>query len=162
MNNKDQLFDVAIAHRAVQLDTDGVLGAFLDGDFIRDDSIGDATWRADNTEFFAVRWRFVGQHMRPIPGFGHTEIPATQNLVTVSGMTLVENTVAGQPVAIDLEDLLRAGTVVFHRFIDWLAVFAQIGVLHLGRPMPISDIDFKPPRRGTSRVAGYNDRLGDD
>ena len=109
-----------------------------------------------------VGWRFVGQHMRPIPGFGHTEIPATQNLVTVSGMTLVENTVAGQPVGTDLEDLLRADTVAFHRFIDWLEVFAQIGVLHLGRPMPISDIDFKPPRRGTSRVAGYNDRLGDD
>ena len=53
--------------------------------------------------------------------------------------------------------LLRSGTVVFHRFIDWLAVFAQIGVLHLGRPMSIGDIRFVAPDRGMSRRPGYND-----
>ena len=154
---KGQVFDLAVAHAAVQLDTKGVIGSFLDGEFNRDESLGDSTWLNGTTEFFAIRWRFDGQHVRPLPGFGHTEIPPTQNLVSVSGLTLVENTVAGQPVDTDLETVLRSGTVVFHRFIDWLAVFAQLGVLHLGRPMPISDIHFGPPDRGTSRIAGYND-----
>jgi hypothetical protein len=57
----------------------------------------------------------------------------------------------------DIDKVLRSETIVFHRFIDWLAVFAQIGVLHLGRPMSIDDIRFVPPDRGKSRQLGYND-----
>ncbi len=82
-------------------------------------------------------------------------------MVTVSGLTLVENTAPGTTAGADLEKLLRSGTIVFHRFIDWLAVFAQIGVLHLGRPMSIDHIRFVPPERGTSRRPGYNDRQDD-
>jgi hypothetical protein len=51
--------------------------------------------------------------------------------------------------------------VIFQRYIDWLAVFAQLGVLHLGRPMSISDIRFEAPHRGTSRRPGYNDEQSD-
>jgi hypothetical protein len=156
MNDKPRQFDLDVAHAAVQLDTEGVLGEFLDGKISADRTIGDSTWRNDKSEFFAVRWRFSGRHVRPIPGFGHTVIPPTNNEVTVSGLTLVENTVPGQVVD-DIDKVLRSNTVVFHRFIDWLAVFAQIGVLHLGRPMPIDDIRFVPPDRGTSRKLGYND-----
>ena len=155
---KDQPFDLAVAHTAVLLDTEGVIGAFLDGKFSPDESIGESTWRSAKSEFFAVRWRFVGEHVRPIPGFGHTVIPPTHNVVSVSGLTLVENTVPGPTIDSDIETLLRSGTVVFHRFIDWLAVFAQIGVLHLGRPMSLGDIRFVPPDRGTSRALGYNDQ----
>jgi hypothetical protein len=36
-------------------------------------------------------------------------------------------------------------------------VFAQIGVLHLGRPMSLSNIRFVPPDRGDRRQPGYND-----
>ena len=161
MTSKDRTFDLAAAQEAVERDTVGVLGAFFDGDFKLDASIGESTWRTTTTEFFAVRWRFVGRHVRPIPGFGHTFIEATQNQVSVSGMTLLANTVPGQPVPGDLDDVLRSGTIEFQRFIDWLAVFAQIGVLHLGRPMPIRDIRFVAPDRGTSRVAGYNDQQQD-
>jgi hypothetical protein len=78
-------------------------------------------------------------------------------MISVPGLTLVENTVPGQQVD-DLDKLLRGGTIVFQRFIDWLAVFAQLGVLHLGRPMSIGDIRFVPPDRGTSRLPGYNDQ----
>jgi hypothetical protein len=158
MKNKDREFDLAVAHAAVQFDTVGVLGAFLDGEFSPDDALGPANWRTDASEFFAIRWRFDGRHTNRIPGFGHTFIEATNNTVSVSGLTLVENTVPGQTVTDDLEKLLRTDSIVFQRFIDWLAVFAQIGVLHLGRPMSIGDIRFVPPDRGTSRHAGYNDQ----
>jgi hypothetical protein len=156
MNDKERRFDLEVAHTAVQLDTEGVLGAFLDGKLSADRTIGDSTWRNDTSEFFAVRWRFVGRHERAIPGFGHTVIPPTHNEVSVSGLTLVENTAPGQVVD-DIDKVLRSETIVFHRFIDWLAVFAQIGVLHLGRPMSIDDIRFVPPDRGKSRQLGYND-----
>ena len=156
MNDKERRFDLDIAHTAVQLDTEGVLGEFLDGKISADRTLGNSTWSSDKSEFFAVRWRFTGRHVGDIPGFGHTVIPPTHNEVSVSGLTLVENTVPGQVVA-DIDKVLRSNTVVFHRFIDWLAVFAQIGVLHLGRPMPIDDIRFVPPDRGTSRRLGYND-----
>ncbi len=161
MTTKNRTFDLAVAHAAVRLDIAGVLGKFLDGELIPDQSIGEANWRSGSSEFFAVRWRFEGTHTGRIPGFGHTFIEATGNKVSVSGLTLVENTVPGKPVPNDLDKLLRTGTVVFQRFIDWLAVFAQLGVLHLGRPMSIGDIRFVPPDRGTIRVAGYNDQQED-
>ncbi|MEA3184420.1 MAG: hypothetical protein QOJ74_897 [Ilumatobacteraceae bacterium] len=157
MINKDHTFDLGVAYAAVALDTAGVLGSFLDGRFVEDDSIGASTWQAESSEFFAVRWRFEGRHLGPIPGFGHTFIAATGNEVSVSGLTLVENLAPGKETGDDLDALLRSGTVVFHRFIDWLAVFAQIGMLHLGRPMSISEIHFVPPDRGMSRRPGYND-----
>ena len=158
MNDERRLFDLNMAREAVQRDTDGVIGAFLTGRFDADHSLGDATWRSGSSQHFAIRWRFDGVHTGRIPGFGHTFIEATSNKVSVSGLTLVENTVPGQPVPHDLDELLRSGTLVFQRYVDWLAVFAQLGVLHLGRPMSIGDIRFGPPDRGTSRLAGYNDQ----
>ena len=157
MSTKDRSFDLAVAQAAVQLDIAGKLGEFFTGEFIPDRSIGEASWRSESSEFFAVRWRFDGKHSGKIPGFGHTFIAATGNMISVPGLTLVENTVPGQQVD-DLDKLLRGGTIVFQRFIDWLAVFAQLGVLHLGRPMSIGDIRFVPPDRGTSRLPGYNDQ----
>ncbi|MGZ4741336.1 MAG: hypothetical protein ACXVLM_19160 [Ilumatobacteraceae bacterium] len=164
MNNDDddRQFALATAHAAVELDVAGVLGAFLDGSFTVDESIGESTWRSETSQFFAVRWRFEGKHVGTIPGFGHTSIAATDNLVSVSGLTLLENTAPDDGAIEDLETLLRSGKVVFHRFIDWLAVFAQIGVLHLGRPMSLTDIRFVPPERKMSRRPGYNDQLDDD
>jgi hypothetical protein len=161
MTDNPPTFDLATAYKVVQLDTEGVLNRFLDGTFTVDDSIGPSTWRNAKSEFFAVRWRFDGAHVRPIDGFGHTQIPPTQNAVSASGLTLVENMAPDQAVDEDLDKLLRSGTVVFHRFIDWLAVFAQIGVLHLGRPMSMTEISFRPPDRGTSRGPGYNDQQPD-
>jgi hypothetical protein len=157
MSTKDRTFDLQVAQAAVQLDVAGKLGEFLTGEFVADRSLGEASWRNDGSEFFAVRWRFDGKHTGRIPGFGHTFIEATGNTISVPGLTLVENKVPGQEVD-DLDKLLRGGTVVFQRFIDWLAVFAQLGVLHLGRPMSLGDIRFRPQERGTSRVAGYNDQ----
>jgi hypothetical protein len=158
MNDKPRVFDIHAARDAVQHDTDGVIGAFLDGNFDADGSLGDATWRSGSSEHFAIRWRFDGVHTGRIPGFGHTFIEATGNHVTVSGLTLVENRIPGQRVPDDLEELLNSGTLEFQRYVDWLAVFAQLGVLHLGRPMSIGDIRFVPPERGTTRIAGYNDQ----
>jgi hypothetical protein len=161
MTGKPSPFDLAVAYKVAQLDTEGVLNKFLDGGFKVDDTIGPSTWRSAKSEFFAVRWRFDGAHVRPIDGFGHTRIPPTQNAVSVSGLTLVENKAPDQAVDDDLDKLLRSGTVVFHRFIDWLAVFAQIGVLHLGRPMSITEISFRPQDRETIRRPGYNDQQHD-
>ena len=152
------IFDLQEAHRAVEQDTVGVLGAFFDGAFEPDLTIGPSTWQNDTSEFFAIRWRFTGTHTGAIPGFGHTFIEATNNPVSVSGLTLLENTVPGVDIHGDLESMLHSGTVRFQRFIDWLAVFGQIGVLHLGRPMSIADIRFEAPTRGTRRLPGYNDQ----
>ncbi|HZX55714.1 MAG TPA: hypothetical protein VFE86_13590 [Ilumatobacteraceae bacterium] len=160
MSAKQRSFDLDLAHDAVRMDVHGVLGAFLEGEYEPDRSIGQSTWRSDSSEFFAIRWRFEGRHTRHINGFGHTQIPPTNNHVSVSGLTLVENTKHGQAVS-DLDEVLNAGTVKFHRFIDWLAVFAQIGVLHLGRPMAMDDIRFIPPERALSRLPGYNDEQSD-
>lgn len=157
MSDDDKTFDLRTAHAAVQRDTEGVIGAFLTGSFDLGESIGEATWPNGKSEMFAVRWRFAGEHTGRIPGFGHTFIEATHNKVEVSGLTLVENTVPGQRVD-DLDGLLHGGTLVFQRYIDWLAVFAQLGVLHLGRPMSIGDIRFAPPDRGKTRLEGYNDQ----
>ncbi len=157
MSIKDQTFDLEVAVAAVALDVEGVLGAFLKGQFMPDQKIGNATWRSGDSEFFAIRWTFDGTHTGRIPGFGHTFIEATGNRISVSGLTLVENTKPGQQVD-DLEKLLRSRTVIFQRFIDWLAVFAQLGVLHLGRPMSIGDIRFVPQDRTMSRLPGYNDQ----
>jgi hypothetical protein len=159
---KSQTFDLRTAQAAVQLDTVGALGKFLDGEFSPDRSIGQSQWQNEKSEFFAVRWRFDGQHTKALDGFGHTTIAATQNTVSVSGLTLVENTVPGQDVPDDLEQLLKSDTISFHRFIDWLAVFAQIGVLHLGRPMSISEINFAAPPPGKRRQPGYNDEAKAD
>ena len=161
MNDKNPIFDLDVARAAVELDTAGMLGKFLDGKLNFDETIGQSTWRSDTSEFFALRWRFDGTHTGPIPGFGHTFIEATGNKVSVSGLTLVESKVPGQSVRGDLVDVLRSETVTFHRFVDWLAVFAQLGVLHLGRPMSLGDIRFEAPHRGTSRQPGYNDEQGD-
>jgi hypothetical protein len=150
-------FDLKDAHRAVELDTIGVLGAFFDGEF-KSDPMGPSNWHNGKSEFFAVRWTYVGTHTGAIPGFGHTFIEPTGNSVSVAGLTLVENKAPDGKVPDDLDSLLRGGTVVFQRFIDWLAVFGQLGVLHLGRPMAISDISFEAPTRGTSRLPGYNDQ----
>lgn len=157
MSIKDQSFDLEVAIAAVQLDVAGVIGEFLEGEFNPDQTIGNATWHSGDSEFFAIRWTFDGTHTGRIPGFGHTFIEATGNKITVSGLTLVENTKPGQAVD-DLDKVLRSRTVIFQRFIDWLAVFAQLGVLHLGRPMSIGDIRFVAPDRSMSRVAGYNDQ----
>ena len=157
MSIKNQTFDLEVAVAAVALDVEGVLGAFLKGQFLPDQKIGNATWRSGDSEFFAIRWTFDGTHTGRIPGFGHTFIEATGNRISVSGLTLVENTKPGQVVG-DLDEVLKSDSLRFHRFIDWLAVFAQIGVLHLGRPMPLDDIRFIPPERGLTRMPGYNDQ----
>ena len=159
MTEKERSFDLDVAHEAVEKDIAGVLGTFLDGRFAPE-SLGQSTWSSDEGQFFAVRWRFMGKHVGPINGFGHTQIAPTQNEVSVSGLTLVQNKKPGQVVG-DLEEVLKSDTIIFHRFIDWLAVFAQIGVLHLGRPMPIDDIRFIPQERSLSRLPGYNDQQGD-
>jgi hypothetical protein len=161
MNAKPRTFDLAVAQEAVELDVAGALAQYFEGELSLDRALGQATWRSDGSEFFAVRWRFSGKHTGRIPGFGNTYIEPTKNAVSVSGLTLVENTTPDQPVGDDLDALLRNRTVVFQRYIDWLAVFAQLGVLHLGRPMSISNIRFEAPQRGTRRRPGYNDEQGD-
>lgn len=161
MNAKSNIFNLEVAQNAVELDVAGVLGEFFRGQIKFDGNLGPATWRSDGSEFFAIRWRFMGTHTGRIPGFGNTFIEPTKNAVSVSGLTLVENTAPDQPVEGDLDTLLRKGTVVFQRYIDWLAVFAQLGVLHLGRPMSLGDIRFEPQDRSSLRVPGYLDQQGD-
>jgi len=159
MSENPRIFDLQTAREAVQLDTQGVIGKFLTGRFSVEDDLGDdARWNKGKSEMFAVGWRFVGEHTGRINGFGHTSIEPTHNKISVAGLTVVENTLAGQSISGGLEDLLRGGTIIFQRYIDWLAVFAQLGVLHLGRPMSISDIRFAPADRGKTRLEGYNDQ----
>ena len=109
MTDKERSFDLEVAHEAVAKDVAGVLGAFLDGKYEPDRSIGESNWRGGSSEFFAIRWRFMGRHTGDINGFGHTKIRPTQNEVSVSGLTLVENTKPGQVVG-DLDEVLKSDT----------------------------------------------------
>ena len=113
-DDDDRQFALATAHAAVELDVAGTLGSFLEGSFSVDESIGESTWRSETSQFFAVRWRFEGKHVGQIPGFGHTYIAATHNMVSVSGLTLVENTAPDDSALDDLETLLRSGKAQRH------------------------------------------------
>src|SRR6185295_15106061 len=118
MNGKGNTFNLETAHKAVELDVAGVLGDFFKGQIEFGGKLGPATWRSDDSEFFAVGWRFTGTHTGKIPGFGNTFIEPTHNIVSVPGFTLVRNTAPDQPIEDDLDTLLRKKTVEFTRYID--------------------------------------------
>ena len=82
--------------------------------------------------FTFVRWRWVGRHDGAIPSrIGDAEMVApTGNPVVVEGLTAVEVTGEGD---------FRA-----RWFVDWLSVYAQLGVVVQGRPAKMEHIDLRP------------------
>ena len=156
MSTQESTFDLGVAQAAVQLDIAGVLGEFLDGKFSPDESIGEAQWRSDKSEFFAVRWRFQGTHTGPIHGFGHTFIEATGNEVSVSGLTLVENTVPGQQVD-DLDEAARvkARSRSSDSSIGWPCSRNSVCCTSDGRCRSATSVSFRPTWHASP--TGYND-----
>ena len=81
--------------------------------------------------FTFVRWRWHGRHLGEIPSrFGAAVVAApTGNPVVVDGLTVVENR----------EDRdFRA-----RWFVDWLSVYAQLGVVVAGRPTRMAKVEVR-------------------
>ena len=149
---KDRTFDLAVAIAAVGLDVAGVLGEFLDGR-VRPGSRPSEKRRGAATTASSSRCgggstapTRVGSRVSGTPSSrptGNNDLGVRADAWWRTPSPASRSTISTSCFA--------AGTVVFQRFIDWLAVFAQLGVLHLGRPMSIGDIRFVPPDRGTTR-----------
>jgi hypothetical protein len=84
-------------------------------------------------EFTFVRWRWAGRHGAAIPSRvgGPDLVEATGNPVVVEGITAVEQNAEGE---------FRA-----HWFVDWLSVYAQLGVVAQGRPTSLEHIELRSP-----------------
>jgi hypothetical protein len=82
--------------------------------------------------FTIVRWELVGVHDRPIPSpIGNaTMVEATGNPVTIEGLTIVEATPKG---------------FIIRRFVDWMAVYAQLGVIFPSRPVGMAQTKMVDP-----------------
>ena len=81
--------------------------------------------------FTFVRWRWAGRHEAPLPArtAGPDLVQETGNPVIVEGVTAVE---------VDPQGEWRA-----HWFVDWLSVYAQLGVVAQGRPTHLEYIDLR-------------------
>jgi hypothetical protein len=102
--------------------------------FSRSDDFGEGgivEGGSDATSAFTfVRWRWAGYHSGAIPSrAGSDVVAATGNDVVVEGLTVVED---------DRGDRYRA-----RWFVDWLSVYAQLGVVTLGRPTKVAHIELR-------------------
>ncbi len=79
-----------------------------------------------SSSFIAVPWMWVGVHTGRVDdlpedavGRGFPVRDPTGRVVTVEGLTLLQRTEDDQ--------------MAFHRFVDWLGAYSQLGVLMAGR-----------------------------
>jgi len=81
--------------------------------------------------FTFVRWRWRGRHLEPVPDrLGGMDLVApTGNAVEVEGLTAVE--------------ARRDGQFVARWFVDWLGVYAQLGVIIAGRPIRMANVEVR-------------------
>jgi hypothetical protein len=102
------------------------------------DTFGDGgvvTGTSSTSEFTFVRWQWRGHHEAPIPSLiGEGEmVRATGNRVIADGLTVVE--------------ARRTDGLFFARwYVDWLAVYAQLGIVAPGRPVGMARTQVLDPR----------------
>jgi hypothetical protein len=87
----------------------------------------------EGNPFTFVRWRWRGRHEGEIPSrLGGADVAApTGNPVVVDGLTVVEDR--------------RDGDFRARWFVDWLSVYAQIGVVVPGRPIRMENVEVRDP-----------------
>jgi hypothetical protein len=134
--------------REVEEDVGRLLGSYLEpiGDgFEVEGGFGDegvVTGSSSRGRFTFVRWRWRGRHTGAVSRFDG-EAPdesrhyfsmakGTGNEVTVEGLTVLEER--------DGED----GTFA-RRFVDWLSVYSQMGIISPGRPVGRSSTELRDP-----------------
>ena len=82
-------------------------------------------------EVHVVRWRWRG-YDGPAEGSDRTQRGGgrelTGNAVVVNGVSIVEQTDAG---------------LFIHRFVDWLSVYAQLGMVTEGRPVGMGRVEVR-------------------
>jgi hypothetical protein len=81
-----------------------------------------------------MRWRWTGID-RPHPDRRGRRLPnrGTGNWVTVDGLTILE--VTGGEIDVDGERIVAPERIYARRLVDWLSVYAQLGLVLEGRPV---------------------------
>jgi hypothetical protein len=99
---------------------------------------------SEGAQYHVVRWRYHGHHdpdpsLRDRAGNPARQVKRasspTGNPVTVDGLTVVERNLDGK--------------VRLQRFVDWLNVYAQLGIAFEGRPVGMGR-DPEPPAASSS------------
>ena len=107
------------------------IGTFGDGGAVQ------GTASADRV-FTFVRWKWVGRHLESIPSridpYDDEEdrklvARPTGNLVEVQGLTVIEERSGGEKYA--------------RWFVDWLSVYAQLGIVSPGRPVGLAQTEIR-------------------
>jgi hypothetical protein len=82
-----------------------------------------------------ARWQWKARHTRDISNYDGVGVfvRATGNTVTVQGLHIIEKDAAGRETV--------------RRYIDWLSVYAQLGVVFAGRPVGLTDTTVFPAPR---------------
>lgn len=96
----------------------------------------------DRTHVF-MRWRWGGVHLpHPSAPARRLCVAATGNWVTVEGLTILE--VTGGELDIEKELITGPEHIYARRLVDWLSVYAQLGLVTEGRPVGMASAMVKP------------------
>jgi hypothetical protein len=111
--------------------------------FEQDAGFGDngvVTGTSSKGTFTFVRWRWTGLHTGRVSRFDgerpddrlrpYFMAQGTGNQVTVEGLTVLEQ---------------RGEDVYARRFVDWLSVYSQMGIITPGRPIPRTSTELRDP-----------------
>ena len=96
----------------------------------------------ESTHVF-MRWRWGGVHLPHPDSLGPRVLAAaTGNWVTVEGLTVLE--VTGGDLDIEEEVIAGPENIYARRLVDWLSVYAQLGLVIEGRPVGMASAMVKP------------------
>jgi hypothetical protein len=96
----------------------------------------------DRTHVF-MRWRWGGVHLpHPRRLGGRLNVQPTGNWVTVEGLTILE--VTGGELDVEQELITGPEHIYARRLVDWLSVYAQLGLVTAGRPVGMASAMVKP------------------
>ena len=135
----------------VERDVERLLGEYITADreqgegFHLEEGFGDGghvTGAAETGQFTFVRWRWRGRHTGRVSRFDGEKPDGTRpflmargtgNAVTVEGLTILEQ---------------RDDGIYARRFVDWLSVYSQMGLISPSRPIGRASTELRdPPER---------------
>jgi hypothetical protein len=133
----------------VKRDVEGLLGDYITPDrelesegFQLETGFGDGgyvTGAAETGQFTFVRWRWRGRHTVEVNRFDGEKPDGTRpfvmargtgNAVTVEGLTILEQ---------------RDDGIYARRFVDWLSVYSQMGLISPSRPIGRASTELRDP-----------------